>query len=83
MTTETSHPLGFALEVPDAVLDAIAERVAEKIRPRWREIKGVADYLGVTVRRVRELRERGLPAKKIGRRLVFDLRAVDAWEREG
>jgi hypothetical protein len=33
----------------------------------------------VHVRRVRDLRERGLPAKKIGKRLLFDLREVDAW----
>ena len=69
----------ISLDLPDAVLDEIAERVAAKVRPRWAEIGATADYLGVSVRRVRDLRERGLPAKKIGARLFFDLREVDAW----
>ena len=73
--------MNVPLELPEAVLDEIAERVAERLHEhrRWAEIEGVAEYLGVSVRRVRDLHERGMPAKKIGRRLVFDLRAVDAW----
>jgi excisionase family DNA binding protein len=68
------------LELPDDVLDELAERVSQRLeRPRWAPIEGVAKYLGVDVRRVRDLRERGLPAKRIGRRLLFDLRDVDAW----
>jgi hypothetical protein len=71
---------GLALEVSDEFIDVLADRVAERLeRPRWAEIEGVANYLGMSVRRVRDLRERGLPAKLVGRRLIFDLRAVDAW----
>jgi hypothetical protein len=67
-------------------LDRLADLVAEQLehRRRWAEIDGVADYLGSNVRRVRDLRERGLPARRIGKRLIFDLREVDEWiEREG
>lgn len=73
--------MNLALELPDDLVEALTERVAERLeaRQRWAEIDGVADYLGCSVRRVRDLRERGLPAKRIGRRLLFDLRAVDAW----
>lgn len=72
--------------------DEAVERLFERARQlglieeprRWAELDGVADYLGISRRRVYDLRARGLPAKLIGRRLLFDLRAVDAWlEREG
>jgi excisionase family DNA binding protein len=62
------------------VIDELAERVSQRLeRSRWAPIEGVAEYLKVDIRRVRDFRERGLPAKKIGRRLLFDLREVDAW----
>jgi len=72
------------LPLPTESLEAIAVRVAEILdrrgpRKRWADIDGVAEYLGVRVRRVRDFRERGMPAKRIGRRLLFDLREVDAW----
>ena len=78
--------VSLSLPISDELLDVLAERLEERLRERrrWAEIEGVADYLGVSVRRVQDLRERGLPAKKIGRRLLFDLRAVDEWlENEG
>jgi excisionase family DNA binding protein len=76
--------VSVALELPDNFLTAVAEQVLNIVderagRERWAEIEATAEYLGVSVRRVRDLRERGMPAKKIGRRLLFDLRAVDAW----
>jgi hypothetical protein len=39
----------------------------------------LAVELNMTERQVRGLRERGMPAKRIGKRLVFDRREVDAW----
>ena len=57
--------------------DQVAERLEE--RRRWAEIEGVAEYLGVPLSRVRYLRSVGLPAKRIGKRLLFDLRQVDEW----
>jgi excisionase family DNA binding protein len=71
----------LSIPFPSELFDALVRRVEERLqeRRRWAEIEGTADYLGVTVRRVRDLRERGMPAKRIGRRLLFDLREVDAW----
>jgi excisionase family DNA binding protein len=71
----------LVIHLPAELIDAIAEQVADRLaeRRRWAEIEGVATYLGVPTSRVRYLRERGLPAKRIGRRLLFDLRQVDAW----
>jgi excisionase family DNA binding protein len=76
--------VSIALELPDDLVEAVAERVAgildeRMARQRWAEIEATAQSLGVSVRRVRELRERGMPAKRVGRRLLFDLREVDAW----
>jgi excisionase family DNA binding protein len=73
--------IGLALPISEELLNALAEQVAERVRERrrWAEIEATAEYLGVSVRRVRDLHERGMPAKKIGRRLLFDLRAADAW----
>jgi hypothetical protein len=79
MKTETDQPFEVSLELPEAVLDDIADRVAERIRPRWAELEGTAEYFGVPVRRVRAWRERGMPAQRIGRRLLFDLRACEQW----
>jgi excisionase family DNA binding protein len=71
--------MSLALPISDELLDALADQVAQRVREkrRWADIGGTADYLGVDVRRVRDLRERGMPAKKIGKRLLFDLREVD------
>jgi predicted transcriptional regulator len=67
-------------------LDDLADAVAERLdaRRRWAHVDALADYLGCDVRRVRDLRERGLPALRHGKRLIFDLREVDEWlSREG
>jgi excisionase family DNA binding protein len=73
--------LSIQFEVPEDLIEALTGRGLERLeeRPRWAEIEGVARYLGCSVRRVRDLRGRGLPAKRVGKRLVFDLREVDAW----
>jgi excisionase family DNA binding protein len=75
--------MSIALQLTDEFVAALFQR-AHELRlieepRRWAELEGVADYLGVSVRRARDLRERGMPAKRIGRRLLFDLREVDAW----
>jgi hypothetical protein len=64
-------------EMIDAIADQVATRLAE--RRRWAEIGAVADYLGVPISRVRYLRSIGLPARRVGRRLLFDLREVDGF----
>jgi excisionase family DNA binding protein len=67
----------------DALRELVRAVVREEIAPahgrRWGDIESVADYLGVSVSRVRYFRERGMPAKRIGKRLLFDLHAVDEW----
>jgi Glu-tRNA(Gln) amidotransferase subunit E-like FAD-binding protein len=51
---------------------------------RWADVDGVASYLRTSTRRVRGYREAGLPARKLGKRLLFDLDEVDDWlDREG
>jgi hypothetical protein len=77
-------------ELPEDVLAVLAARLEGHLRERrrWADIEGVAEYLfgeatEESIRQVRQLRERGLPARKPGRRLIFDLREVDNWlERE-
>ncbi len=71
----------LALELPDSLLDAVAERVAERlaVRKRFHSVESLAVELNMTERQVRGLRERGLPAKRIGKRLVFDMDEVEEW----
>jgi len=73
--------VSFALELPDYFVEALAERVAEIVRRERRFLsKGsLAEYLGVPERRIKTLREHGLPARKIGRDLYFDVEEVQAW----
>ena len=70
----------LAIPIGEELLDALADRLEERLqgRKRWATIKGLADYLGITVRQARGLRERGLPANN-ARPLLFDLRVVDEW----
>ena len=72
---------GLTFTIPDDVVDAIADQVATRLteRRRWAEIGAVADYLGVPLSRVRYLRAIGMPARRLGRRLLFDLREVDSF----
>jgi hypothetical protein len=72
--------------MPEELLDALADRLEERLRERrrWADIEGVAEYLygqatDQSVRQVRQLLERGLPKKKPGKRLLFDLREIDEW----
>ena len=43
------------------------------------EVEAVAEHFGVPPRRVRDWRERGCPATRIGRRLWFRYAEVDEW----
>ena len=80
----------LSLPITDDLLMALVARarelgLIEEPRRRWAHIEGVADYLGgCGVSRIRALRERGMPARRLGKRLLFDLDEVDEWiEREG
>jgi hypothetical protein len=76
--------------ITEDFFEALAQRAAEIVaagapKQRWLVgIDGLADYLGCPHRLARELRAKGLPARKVGKRLYFDLRLVDEFlEREG
>jgi hypothetical protein len=71
----------LVIPLPADLVSELANLVAERLREhrRWAPIEGVADYLGVPVSRVRHMRSIGLPARRVGKRLIFDLREVDRW----
>jgi hypothetical protein len=78
------------LSIPEELFEALAQRAAEIVssRPperRWLVgVEGLAGYLGCSHRLARELRAKGLPARKLGKHLYFDLQEVDAFlDREG
>jgi phage terminase Nu1 subunit (DNA packaging protein) len=68
----------------EELVERISERVVEKLKPSIVTKEGLAKHLGVGERRIKTLREHGLPARKIGRDLYFDVAEVEAWiAREG
>jgi ribosome-binding protein aMBF1 (putative translation factor) len=73
----------FAVVLPEELLETLVGRVVEKIREaperRFLSKQALAQHLGVSERRLKTLREHGLPAKKVGRDLYFDLREVEEW----
>jgi hypothetical protein len=81
-------PQDIASELVEAVVSEVVERVlacaAGEPTPRFLSKSALADYLGVSERRIKTLREHGLPARKIGRDLYFDVHEVgDFIDREG
>jgi transposase len=77
---------GVQLQVSAEVIQVIAEEAAEIVgdKRRFLSKEALAQHLGVSERRIKTLREHGLPARKIGRDLYFDLDEVNAWiDREG
>lgn len=76
----------LALSIPDELIVVLAERVAKELeqQQRWITAEGLADYLVCSVGRIHDLRAKGLPARKVGKRLYFSLREVGEWlDREG
>jgi hypothetical protein len=74
------------LQLSDAALHAIAAEAADIVgnKRRFFSKEALAGYLGVSARRIKTLREHGLPARKIGRDLYFDLDEVNLWiDHEG
>jgi Helix-turn-helix domain len=75
----TDVPL--ALELPPALVQAIAERAADVLTERadgYLDVKGAARFLGdCSPKRIYNLVERGLlPHRKLGGRLLFDPREL-------
>ena len=78
------------VEVSDDLFEALAQRVADIAAARLPEhrwlvgIDGLAEYLGCPARLARELRAKGLRARKVGKRVYFKADEVDAFlEGEG
>lgn len=79
---------GLTLELPEDLAEELVSRVVARLQAeparRFLSKDALASHLGVSARRVKTLREHGLPARKIGRDLYFDVDEVNAWlEREG
>jgi hypothetical protein len=65
--------MDIVLSIPedtvDELTDLVCARLCVKPEPRFLSKKALAEFLGVTERRIKTLRERGLPARKLGRDL--------------
>lgn len=74
---------GLAIDISEQLLDSIVSRVVERIREaperRFLSKRSLAEHLGVSERRIKTLREHGLPARKVGRDLYFDVMEVEEW----
>jgi predicted transcriptional regulator len=70
----------LALELPDELVETLAERAAEIVRRdrRFLSKEALADYLGVPPRTIKTWRSQGLPAY-CGRPLMFDIQEVEKW----
>ena len=81
--------MSFAVQLPAELLEAVAQRAAQIAaappEPRWLVgIDGLAAYLNCPPRLARELRAKGMPARKVGKRLYFRVEEVDDFlDREG
>jgi hypothetical protein len=86
---------GLVFELPDDVLDALAERVAARVLERlesarggdqWLDAKGAAAYLGLTVNALHKVTgRRELPARQDapGAKLWFLRSELDRWRSGG
>jgi phage terminase Nu1 subunit (DNA packaging protein) len=79
---------GFVLPLPDELIEAVARRVVELLQAeperRFLSKAALAAYFGVPERRIRYWREHGLPGRKVGKVLMYDVAEVAAWiDREG
>lgn len=84
-----STPLSVLL--PPETVEALAERVVAMIGTSsgpegWVGVPAVADHLACKPQRIYELarrKDRGLPHRREGSRLLFRLSEVDAWIERG
>jgi hypothetical protein len=79
ISPEENQP-GYAEQFVDAIVSEVTERVVARLQDvpaqRFLSKRALADHLGVTERRIKTLRERGLPARKIGGDLYFEVNEV-------
>jgi excisionase family DNA binding protein len=82
------------LELPDQLLDDLADAVAARLAEReaqqagrsspWLSAEQAADYLACPISRVRKLTmTRELPAHRDGRRVLYRREELDAYVRHG
>lgn len=71
----------IALEFPEALVEELAQRAAEIARDERRFLakKALAERYGVAERTVKTWREKGLPGVRVGREVMYDVRACDHW----
>ena len=80
---------GVTLELNDDLVLALFGRarelgILEDAAGVGGELEAVVEHFGVPPRRVRDWRERGCPATKVGRRLWFRFTEVSEWlDRQG
>lgn len=74
-----------AVELPESFMEALAERVAERLQPRPRLLSksALSDYLGVKPRTIETWRSKGAPGYRVGREVMYPVVDVERWiERE-
>jgi hypothetical protein len=71
--------MSIPFEIPDELLDALAERVAEHLRPRLLSKPALAAYLGVEPRTIKTFREKGMPGHRVGKVVLYDVRECERW----
>jgi phage terminase Nu1 subunit (DNA packaging protein) len=73
----------FALPLPDDFVAALADRVRALVpdqpERRFLSKRALAEHYGVAERTTKTWRERGCPAHRVGRVLMFDVAEVDRW----
>ncbi len=74
------------IEIPDALIERIAQRVAELVADNgtgsatYLDVKGAADYISAPVSRIYELKKKGaIPCHPDGRRLLFRTDELDRY----
>jgi hypothetical protein len=78
----------LSVELPEELIEALVARVVQQLQQqperRFLSKAALAERLGISERAVKGFREKGCPARRVGRVLMFDVRAVEDWiEREG
>ena len=80
--------MSLSVELPDELIEELVARVLERLQEqperKFLSKAALAIHLGVGERTIKSFRERGMPAHKVGRILMFDLAEVSRWlDREG
>jgi hypothetical protein len=79
---------GVTVELPpdwlSAITDAVSSRIVEL--ERWVTVDGLAQWLGCSPEHIYDLRQRGLPARRLldergrgSKKLYFSIREVASW----